>query len=135
MTPQQIVDRARECIGTPFKHQGRIAGMALDCAGLAVHVASAWHPVDEPQAYGRLPHDAQLEHWIERQIFLDRAPKPQAGDVLLMRFVREPQHLAICAGDTIIHSYQRASAVVEHNLDALWRRRIVAVYRFKDIEA
>jgi cell wall-associated NlpC family hydrolase len=135
MTPDQIVTRARNCLGTPFQHQGRLPGIALDCAGLAVHVASEWHTPTEPRAYGRLPHEHQLEKWIDAQPYLTHAPKPQAGDVLLMRFVREPQHVAICAGQTIIHSYQRAGKVVEHNLDHTWRKRIVAVYRFQDIEA
>lgn len=135
MTADEIIARARACVGTPFRHQGRIPGHGMDCAGLAVHVASAWHHVAEPRAYGRLPHNAMLQHWIGEQSFLTSTSQPQPGDVLLMRFGREPQHLAICAGETIIHSYEKAGAVVEHNLDATWRRRIVAVYRFEDVQA
>ncbi|MBK8745664.1 MAG: peptidase P60, partial [Propionivibrio sp.] len=36
-----ILAAARACIGTPFVHQGRIPGLALDCAGLVVAVAQA----------------------------------------------------------------------------------------------
>lgn len=131
MTANEIISAARECLGTPFQHQGRIVGLAMDCAGVAVHVASKWYAVEEPPAYGRLPHDAMLEQWIERQPFLERAAIPQMGDLLLMRFTGEPQHLAINAGDTIIHAYQGIGKTVEHNLDDKWRKRIVRAYRFK----
>ena len=131
MTAEQIIAAARECIGTPFAHQGRILGRALDCAGVAVHVARQWHEVDEPAAYGRLPNNAMLEYWLERQPFLERVAPPEAGDLLLMRFTGEPQHLAVFTGQTIIHAYQAAGKVVEHDLDAKWRRRIVRAYRFR----
>ena len=52
------------------------------------------------------------------------------GDLLLMRFAGEPQHLAVFTGETIIHAYQATGRVVEHSLDDKWRRRIVRVYRF-----
>jgi cell wall-associated NlpC family hydrolase len=133
MTPEQIIAAARECIGTPFAHQGRILGRALDCAGVAVHAASRWHTADEPAAYGRLPNNSMLETWLERQPFLLRADSPLPGDLLLMRFSGDPQHLAICAGDTIIHAYEAAGKVVEHNLDDKWRRRIARVYRFSGV--
>lgn len=134
MTPHDIVLAARGCLGTPFRHQGRLPGIALDCAGVAVHVAqSLGCAVDEPRAYGRLPHDGLLESWLDRQPYLVRAAAPAAGDILLMRFVTEPQHLAVCAGPTIVHAYERIGRTVEHDLDARWRRRIVRVYRFKDL--
>jgi cell wall-associated NlpC family hydrolase len=58
-----------------------------------------------------------------------------AGDLLLMRFSGEPQHLAIYTGDTIIHAYERVGKVVEHGMDAAWRRRIVRVYRVLGVSA
>ena len=41
MTSADIIAIARACLGTPFRHQGRIPGVALDCAGLVVAVAAA----------------------------------------------------------------------------------------------
>lgn len=135
MRAEQIIAAARECIDTPFAHQGRVVGLALDCAGVAVHVAQHWYSVEQPAAYGRLPHDAMLEHWLDRQPYLQREMVPHAGDVLLMRFKGEPQHLAVHAGDTIVHAYQPFGRVVEHRLDDKWRRRIVCAYRFTEVEA
>lgn len=134
MTADDLIAAARECIGTPFMHQGRILGRALDCAGVAVHAARrTGHEVDEPAAYGRLPNNAMLEYWLERQPFLERVADLKPGDLLLMRFTGEPQHLAVYAGPTIIHAYQAVGRVVEHDLDAKWRRRIVQAYRFRGI--
>jgi hypothetical protein len=84
--------------------------------------------------YGREPHRNGLERVVEAGfgVAVDRAPEP--GDLLLMRFEREPHHLAF-AGDyvhgglSMIHAYGTAGKVVEHRLDDAWRGRIVAVYR------
>lgn len=133
MTP--AINAARATLGTPFAHQGRIPGRALDCAGVIVVAANVLGFVpEEPNAYSRSPHDAMLESWIERQPFIARVDKAsmRAGDVLLMRFGSEPQHLALYADPTIIHAYQAIGRVVEHRLDDKWRRRIVRVYRFGD---
>lgn len=132
MTPAAIIAAARECIGTPFAHQGRILNRALDCAGVAVHAARrVGLEVAEPAAYSRLPNAAMLEWWLDQQPFLERVTDMQPADLLLMRFTGEPQHLAVYTGDTIVHAYQSIGRVVEHGLDAKWRRRIVRVYRFR----
>ena len=134
MTPAAIIAAARECIGTPFAHQGRILNRALDCAGVAVHAArSVGLEVAEPAAYSRLPNAAMLEWWLDQQAFLGRVTDMQPADLLLMRFTGEPQHLAVYTGETIVHAYQAVGRVVEHGLDAKWTRRIVRVYRFRDV--
>lgn len=133
MTVDEIIAAARAEVGTPFMHQGRIPGKALDCAGLAVVVASQWHAVEQPRAYGRSPHLGLLQQWVEAQDFLQPIASPVAGCLLLMRFGTEPQHLAICAGDKIIHSYGSVGKVVEHNFSDVWRARVVKAYRFKDV--
>lgn len=132
MTVDEIIAAARLELGTPFVHQGRIPGKALDCAGLAVTVARHWYTVAEPQAYGRSPYLGLLREWVEAQSFIEPG-QPVAGALLLMRFGNDPQHLAICAGETIIHSYGKVGKVVEHNFSPVWRARVVKSYRFKDM--
>lgn len=133
MTADEIITAARAELNTPFVHQGRIPGKALDCAGLAVVVASHWHSVSEPRAYGRSPLLGLLDQWVNTQDFIFPAVKAEAGCLLLMRFGKEPQHLAICAGDSIIHSYSIVGKVVEHRYSDVWRARTVKAYRFKDM--
>jgi cell wall-associated NlpC family hydrolase len=134
MLPEEIVGAARECLGAPFVHQGRSPSIGLDCIGLAAYVARKWYELDGIPAYSRMPNNHILEDEFEKVPFLRRVNGPQAGDILMMRFTGDPQHVAICAGDTIIHSYESIGRVVEHNLDDKWRKRIVRVYRFKDVE-
>lgn len=134
MTAADIINAARTALDTPFQHQGRIAGLALDCAGLIVHVARTLDIayIDVP-AYGRSPHQGLLQATLDSNDCIAPVALRQAGDILLMRFTNEPQHLAICAGDTMIHSYLNVGKVCEHRLSSMWAERIVAVYRFKDM--
>ena len=134
MTADDILDAARQCLGTKFRHQGRLVAFGLDCAGVAIHVArqiGAGHL--DVSGYGRTPANGQLEQSLDSQPCLERVflEDRKPGDLLLMRFASEPQHLAICAGDTIIHAYEAAGLCCEHRLSSLWAARIVRVYRFR----
>ncbi len=143
MTRADILSSARAEIGTPFRHQGRISGKALDCAGLIIRVASASGAeyLDFP-GYSRHPSDGLLESALDAQPCLVRVALAdmQSGDVLLMRFNTDPQHLAIFAGHSavyraegIIHAWLQARKVCEHVLTDEWRGRIVRVYRFAGV--
>ena len=131
----KVVDAARSMLKTPFRHQGRVPGLALDCAGLVVCAATqAGYLPNDYQGYGRTPANGLLESAVESQSFLQRIiGEPIAGDILLMRFAGDPQHLAICAGETIIHAWEAVGMVCEHRLDDKWRRRIVGIYRFIEV--
>jgi cell wall-associated NlpC family hydrolase len=136
MTADDIINIARSQIGTPFAHQGRIPGRALDCAGLAAYVAGQLGvEFNEWPGYGRTPHKGLLKSVLDGQPCLSRVSNRMPGDILLMRFAREPQHVAICAGPSIIHSYEAVGQVCEHDLTPEWQKRIVAVYRFNGVEA
>jgi cell wall-associated NlpC family hydrolase len=132
-----IIAAARACLGTPFVHQGRIPGVALDCAGLLIAVAQAigadYHDV---LGYGPHPCGGLLEQALDDQPCLEPVPIAQrsAGDLLLMRFDAEPQHLSVYTGGTIIHAYSNVGKVCEHRLASVWAARIVRVYRFRGVE-
>jgi cell wall-associated NlpC family hydrolase len=132
-----IIAAARACLGTPFVHQGRIPGVALDCAGLLIAVAQAigadYHDV---LGYGPHPCGGLLEQALDDQPCLEPVPIAQrsAGDLLLMRFDAEPQHLSVYTGGTIIHAYSNVGKVCEHRLASVWAARIVRIYRFRGIE-
>ena len=136
MTADDILAAARQCLGTKFRHQGRLVAFGLDCAGVAIHVArEIGAGVIDVSGYGRTPANGQLEQSLDSQPCLERVflEDRKPGDLLLMRFASEPQHLAICAGDTIIHAYEAAGLCCEHRLSSLWAARIVRVYRFRGI--
>lgn len=134
MTVDDVLLAARSCLETPFRHQGRIPGEALDCAGLIVVIAqSLGVEYFDPQGYGRHPANGMLERALDLQPCLERVSVKQTGDVLLLRIGREPMHLAILANDTLIHAYSDTGKVCEHDLTEQWARRIVRVYRFKGL--
>ncbi len=142
MMRDDILAAARAELGTPFRHQGRTPGWSLDCAGLVVTVAAALGvDYSDQQGYSRHPSDGLLESALDAQPCLVRVALAdmQAGDVLLMRFNADPQHLAIFAGwsdvyqaEGIIHAWLQAKKVCEHVLTDEWRSRIVRVYRFQE---
>lgn len=132
MTGADIVAAAHAQIGTPFVHQGRIPGKALDCAGLLVTVAAAiGAEYVDVAGYSRIPTGV-LAGVMESQPCLVRikVAEATAGDVLVMRFAKDPQHLAVLAGDTIIHSHAAVRMCCEHAFDDTWRRRVVTAWRF-----
>jgi cell wall-associated NlpC family hydrolase len=136
MKGADVTRAAREYLGVPFRHQGRTPPLALDCAGLFVVVMrDLGFDVQDESGYGRNPYKGLLEACIDRLPFLDRIPSAEMreGDILLMRFNEAPQHIAIHAGDTMIHAYEHSGRVVEHRLADVWRARIVRVYRIKDV--
>lgn len=137
---EQIVAEARRWRDTPFRHQGRVHGVGVDCAGLIVGVARALGvEVADRTDYARTPHADMLRQVVEVNCGAPVAgPRPtddqlRPGDVLLMRFEAEPQHLALYCGQTIIHAYQRVGRVVEHRFAAVWRACVVAAYRFPGV--
>lgn len=134
-----VVAAARECLKTPFKHQGRVPGVGMDCAGLLVYcfkALSADH-FDE-FGYPRNPYDGQLEKILDDQPSLSRIDisDVQAGDVLAMRMKTAPQHIAIHTGIVrghpyVIHASELHGCVVEHRLDELWGARVMRAYRLE----
>lgn len=136
MTPQErFVAAARAAIGTPFRHQGRSLERGLDCAGLLIHAAreAGYSPVDIG-AYARRPAGGLLESAIGMQPYLIQVNDLLPGDILLMRFAGDPQHLAIFSGDTIIHAWAMVRKVCEHRFTPEWRARTVATFRLGDIQ-
>jgi NlpC/P60 family putative phage cell wall peptidase len=132
----EIVAAARSWFGTPWRYQGRLKGVAVDCGGLILGVGRELGLLHfDTRTYGRIPVGQQLRALCEQHLTSKPIAETAPGDVLLMRFTRHPQHLAI-VGDrgapiSLIHAYADAGACVEHGADAKWLRRIVAAYSFQ----
>ena len=131
-----MVAAARRCLGTPFRHQGRQPGRGLDCVGLIVCAARECGLADyDVTGYARLPQgDSMKEHLLAAGLLPRDMPSARPGDVLLMRFTREAQHLALMTERGVLHSYQQVGRVVEHRLDDAWRGRIVGAYAFPEFD-
>lgn len=142
----RVLQVARSWVGVPYLHQGRtrhgcdcgglIGGVAIECG---VIPSTWWETVFDPihGGYARTPSNGQLEAICDS--FMLPADTLQPGDVLLMRFKREPQHLAFVGdypggGNTLIHALDSVKFVTEHRMDPQWCKRIVACYRMPEVK-
>lgn len=130
----QIVEIARSQLNTPFKHQGRLPGVAFDCAGLLQFVLESLSlPHNDLKGYPRLPYKNMISHVLDSQPCLEKIQRSQAlsGDVYLMQMhrMKEPMHIAIVTDAGIIHAYSDAQKIVEHRLPDEWIKNIHSTYR------
>lgn len=132
-----MVDAERLCAdlltwqGVPFRHQGRTRA-GVDCVGLPLAALAAQGVViDAPDNYAPSAAAALLLATLgQLGQLVPRLPlnAPDAGDVLVLRIRREPQHLAIALGpDRMIHATQSAG-VAAVTISPLWRERVAARY-------
>lgn len=135
MIGDAVVSAARQCLGTPFRHQGRIPGVGLDCLGLILHVGNAIErPLKAPSAYPKDPAHQDLLAGAEANENLVRITDLtalQPGDIPVIQIGNRLRHFAIYTGPTLIHVWDGGvNQVCEHVIDERWRRRGVAAYRF-----
>jgi cell wall-associated NlpC family hydrolase len=132
-TNLDIIEAARTWKGVRWRHQGRNR-LGVDCIGLLRVVADQLGliPGVDFDGYGRMP-DGRLRPELDK-LLVRRVGPYQLGDVLLMRFEKEPQHVAIVTDKGIIHSAAQARKVVEHGMDAIWNSRVVAAYQWPEVE-
>lgn len=125
----ELCEAARRWLGVPFRHQGRDR-RGVDCVGLII---VACRELGLPAGsvklrdYGRLPCNGLLELQLAEHALA--APAPEPGTILLMRFGRWPQHVALCTGSTLVHSYEAVGKVVEHGYSGKWPGRTVSAWR------
>lgn len=145
-TRADIVAAAREWkdAKTPYMHQASLRGVGCDCIGLIAGVGREcgirecflWTVDPDSRGYGRAPDVRMLRKAVDR--YLDLIPREEAGpgDILLMKFVDEPQHFAFISDShpaRIIHAYSKARRVVEHRLNAMWNARVVSAHRYRGL--
>lgn len=127
-----VIIAARQALGTPFLHQGRQVGRGMDCAGLYVYICQQLGlPHRDAVGYPRSPYDGELERQLDAQPCLRRIALADAGpgDLLVIRYGRAPQHIAIRSYlGCVIHASSDHGGVVEHLDTGL---RVVRAYRLE----
>lgn len=142
LTPKRldaVIAEARRWVGTPYRHQAAVIGAGCDCVGLirGVGLAAGVLTLDRMAvwrrqfgAYSRLPNPARMAQGM-REFLMPLTGDPETGDIIWLAWRRDlPMHLAICTGDTMIHSYSDIGRVVEHGLTAEWRNRIHSIWSY-----
>ena len=133
VSPEQVAIEARKLINSPYKHQGRIPGEAIDCAGVPIVVCRNLGLGDfDYTGYGRQPDGESFLSYIES--VCTPLPVIQEGALLVFRIRKYPQHCAIASNYQnlnslgIIHAYQSVGKVDEHQYIDWWRDRLVGIY-------
>lgn len=143
-TLQDVVSEARVWLNapTPYQHQQRMKGVAVDCVGLVIGVARVlciFRPDFDVKGYDRTPDGESLKAQCDEHLDRVSLPNARPGHLLLLRFAEEPQHMAIVAdyihgGLSMIHAYAKEKRVVEHRLADVWRARIVQAYSYRGLD-
>ena len=136
-----IVAEARSWIGTPYRHQASLKGVACDCLGLVRGVWRAFYGA-EPE-----PTIAYTPDWAEasgaetfaltaaRHLTAVEVGEARAGDVILFRWRDNlpAKHAAIVvAADRMVHAHQGA-VVATAALTPWWRRRAAFAFSFPGV--
>lgn len=134
----QVVAAARGMLDTPWMHQGRRPGQALDCVGLVISTAQAlglvpsgWDVADYP----RLPDGSLAGHCAQH---MRPVHAIELGAVLVLAIERDPQHLGIVGdyrhgGWSLIHASSAAGRVVETRLMFTRSMRLLGVFRLPGV--
>lgn len=140
MQAAEVVTAARAQMGVPWRHQGRLPGRALDCAGLVICVARELGlvaPDFEVTGYTRTPDGTMLD-WCRR--YCTPIGAPELGALAVIVCQRQPQHLGIVGdyvhgGLSLIHASTAAkpARVVEHRLMWTTAMRLVAAFRLPGV--
>jgi hypothetical protein len=152
ITRAQVIEAARDWVDTPFQHQGRVKGRAVDCVGLVLCVCEelgaagasltpeSWTRLPQYTNYGPMPFQRQVfDECMRRLIKRPWKDGFKPGDVLSLRVPTEPCHVAIVSGVNgvpyMIHAYGGSRMKCsEHVLDVKWQNRIAGVFTIPGVE-
>lgn len=132
-------------IDTPWVHQGRLKGIAIDCIGVVGLVgaecgspeAVTWLADMPLHRYGRAPNVeatyAAADKYMDR---CDDDAPIQLADVFIMRAPKdlEPRHFAIVSSLDpvyIVHAYMQVKKVVRNIYDANYAARTHRRYSYR----
>ena len=137
-----IVTEARTWKNTPFRHQGRLKGLGVDCAGFMGEVArnAGVANVDIPNDYKPQEDGTAMMRLLSQHLDFVPTEDVRAGDVLALcdealRFPDIPRHLAFVTevkAGTIFLIHASEHGVREHRTNEHWRKRIHSVWRLRD---
>lgn len=136
-----IVDTARQWIGTPWHHQGRVKGVGVDCVGLVLCVARELGLVQsdfDVHGYSQVPDGKLLMHHLSDHMDEVSPADMQPGDVVCVAFDLHPQHVGILGdyvygGLSMIHAASKYQRVIETRLLFSDAMRFVSAFRFREV--
>lgn len=135
---QCVIQTARGQLDTPYKHQGRLPKVGLDCIGLIIHVCTTLGiPCHDYTGYARIPDGDTLKRELSKDAIERPISAHQPGDILVFAFgvKKQPIHCAFQTNYGMIHTHAKLGKVVEHRLADVWVARIDSVFELVGVEA
>ena len=136
ITVEDIINKSREYLGVPFKHQGRTREKGLDCIGLLARCGEDLGiEVLDDLTYSTKVNPAQLKEGLERHCEKTLRLTYEPGYIGLMQFdkIYGPTHTVLITDKGMIHAYNKRGCVVEHRMNDVWRKKIVATYKINSV--
>ena len=111
-TRAEIAAAALALVGTPYVHQGRVAGHGVDCAGVLIVVARQLGLVPagfDVTGYTGTADGVSLRRYCQENMTPVARGEEQAGDAVLVHWGGHPQHLGVLVpyrhgGLSIVHA-------------------------------
>lgn len=134
ITAHDVVAEARAWLGVPFLHQGRSRN-GVDCIGYVAAVCAhlgALEPLNNlPHNYARNPQ-ALLKDALR---MLGRPTTLEIGCIVLIKWplTKDPSHVGIYTGESMIHCYEAVGRVVEHGYTTPWPERTESLWRLPGV--
>lgn len=129
---KKIVNEARTWIGTPFKHQGRLKGIGVDCVGLVIGVAKELNLSDfDTINYSRVPNVELMGSLLNEHLIEIPVDEAIMGDIFWIKIKQHPQHLAIKSEYGIIHATSEIGKCVETLINDALKRKIYKAFKYK----
>lgn len=117
-----IVAAVRACVGTRFRPQGRLPGLALDCVGVVLVAAKA--AGIDMAAVPAYVMGGDREHEIDDALAAAGCfpvGEACAGDILVIVPALRRRHLAVVTPAGVVHAHAGLGRVVEGPIDPAWK--------------
>lgn len=137
---EKFLNACLECVGTKYHHLGRKMGVGLDCLGVPIYASKkvGIYKNGDCSDYSMMPDGKILLERLTNNLILKDKNDLKNGDILLMRFNKEPQHVAIYFKENglekIVHaSYYHRKCTVEI-YDQEYKNKTVFAFQFNDFD-
>lgn len=97
MTRKQFLDEVLDHIGTPFGHQKRLKGVAVDCAGPIINAGKKYGvEFEDLKNYSRKPRTEDIINAFYKSGFYDISKEEvMEGDIGLVAYLGNIQHMVV----------------------------------------
>lgn len=143
-TRADIIASARSLKGTPYLHQGRVAGEkgGVDCIGVPLLIGRELGMKPETwnfTGYRRLPDGFTLMAHLREHMGAEIGQEEmQPGDLVVVSFGRHPHHVGVVVdyhlgGLGLVHANGQMRKVVETQLVFTAEMKFVTAFRFPGV--